>query len=140
NGVLDELERVVDVAQRLLQVDDVDAVALGEDEALHLRVPTAGLMSEVDAALEQPSHGHDGHGRSPSGRSAPDPGLSHRRAADALVPGTRTAPPTSWGPGPRPCRAFRFDMTCGHAKSPRHRGAVSIVREQSTPTPIDIRA
>src|SRR6266536_1551092 len=47
----DELVRLVDVGQRLLQVDDVDAVALGEDEPLHLRVPAAGLMSEVDAAV-----------------------------------------------------------------------------------------
>src|SRR5215207_5026611 len=65
DGLLDELVRAVDVGQRLLQVDDVDAVALGEDEALHLRVPTAGLVPEVHAALEQLLHGHDlvgGHG------------------------------------------------------------------------------
>src|SRR3712207_8671011 len=40
--LLDELVGVVDVPQRLLQVDDVDAVALGEDESLHLRVPAVG--------------------------------------------------------------------------------------------------
>ena len=62
--LLDELVRAVDVAQRLLQVDDVDAVALGEDEALHLGVPAAGLVPEVDTALEQLAHGHDGHGTS----------------------------------------------------------------------------
>jgi hypothetical protein len=58
--LLDEVEGPVDVGQRLLQVDDVDAVALGEDEALHLRVPPAGLVAEVNAALEQLSHGDDG--------------------------------------------------------------------------------
>ena len=63
DGLLDELVGAVDVGQRLLQVDDVDAVALGEDEALHLRVPPAGLVTEVDAALEQLPHGDDGHGR-----------------------------------------------------------------------------
>ena len=65
DGLLDELVRAVDVGQRLLQVDDVDAVALGEDEALHLRVPAAGLVPEVHAALEQLLHGDDlvgGHG------------------------------------------------------------------------------
>src|SRR5699024_11014454 len=53
--------RGVDVAQRLLEIDDVDAVALREDEALHLGVPTTGLVSEVDAAVEQLAHGDDGH-------------------------------------------------------------------------------
>src|SRR5690606_14180976 len=46
DGLLDEVVSRVDVAQRLLQVDDVDAAALGEDEALHLRVPPTGLVSE----------------------------------------------------------------------------------------------
>src|SRR5690606_24073212 len=83
DGLLDELVRAVDVRQRLLEVDDVDAVALGEDEALHLRVPTAGLVPEVDTALEELAHGHDGHDTS-----------FHRAARDP--PGARTllaAPP-----------------------------------------------
>jgi hypothetical protein len=67
--LLDELVGAVDVRQRLLEVDDVDAVALGEDEALHLRVPTAGLVSKVDAAVKQLAHGYDGHADAPSGRS-----------------------------------------------------------------------
>src|SRR5699024_11518170 len=64
DGLLDELVRTVDVLQGLLQVDDVDAVALGEDEALHLRVPAPGLVPEVHAALEELAHGDDGHGSS----------------------------------------------------------------------------
>ena len=59
--VLDVGVGLVDVVERLLQVDDVDAVALGEDEALHLRVPAPGLVPEVDTALQQLSHGDDGH-------------------------------------------------------------------------------
>ena len=65
DGVLDERVGAVDVGQRLLQVDDVDAVALGEDEALHLGVPATGLVPEVDAALEELAGGDDGHGRIP---------------------------------------------------------------------------
>ena len=61
DGLLDELVGVVDVPERLLQVDDVDAVALGEDESLHLRVPAAGLVPEVDAAVEQLLHADDCH-------------------------------------------------------------------------------
>ena len=61
NGGLDEFVGPVNVGQRLLQVDDVDAVAFGEDETLHLRVPTAGLVTEVDAAVEQLAHGYYWH-------------------------------------------------------------------------------
>src|SRR3712207_2689130 len=59
--LLDELVGVVDVPERLLQVDDVEAVALGEDEPLHLRVPATGLVPEVDAAVEQLLHADDCH-------------------------------------------------------------------------------
>ena len=71
DGLLDEGVRAVDVGQRLLQVDDVDAVALGHDEALHLRVPATGLVSEVDAALEKLAHGDDCHVCSPVVVEAP---------------------------------------------------------------------
>src|SRR5208337_4491316 len=59
DGLLDELIRAVDVIQRLLKVDDVDAVALGEDVALHLRVPAPSLVTEMDAALQELLHGDD---------------------------------------------------------------------------------
>src|SRR5699024_2840031 len=62
-GVLDVLEGAIDVSHRLLQVDDVDAVALGEDEALHLRVPAPRLVSEMYAALKKLAHRDDGHVR-----------------------------------------------------------------------------
>src|SRR6185295_7514760 len=69
DGLAHELVGPVDVGQRLLQVDDVDAVALGEDVALHLRVPAAGLVPEVHTGVQQMLHGDDGHGRcSPLGR------------------------------------------------------------------------
>ena len=57
----DELVRAVDVLQGLLQVDDVDAVALGEDEPLHLRVPAPGLVSEMDTCVQHLTHGDDSH-------------------------------------------------------------------------------
>src|SRR6185312_582119 len=50
----------VDALEGLLQVDDVDPVALPEDEALHLRVPAPGLVTEVDPGLQQLLHGDDG--------------------------------------------------------------------------------
>jgi hypothetical protein len=49
---------------RLLEVDDVDPAALGEDEALHLRVPAPRLVAEVHSSLQQLLHGDDCHGES----------------------------------------------------------------------------
>ena len=51
--VADELLRQLELTERLLEVDDVDPVALRENEAAHLGIPTAGLVSEVDARLEE---------------------------------------------------------------------------------------
>ena len=62
DGGLDEVIGLVDQLQRLEQVDDVDAVALGEDELLHLRVPTTGLVAEVQACLQHVAHSDLSHG------------------------------------------------------------------------------
>ena len=56
-----ERRSLLERLQSLLQVDDVDAAALAEDVALHLRVPAAGLVAEMDPGLQQLSHGDDGH-------------------------------------------------------------------------------
>lgn len=103
DGLLHELVGAVDVRQRLEQVDDVDAVALGEDEALHLRVPATGLVTEVDAAFQQLPHRYDGHG--------------HLLGFSVLVPDapTRPAPQRdreTLSPG-------RFRPMLGRAKSTR---------------------
>jgi hypothetical protein len=57
-GALEEGARLVEQGARLLQVDDVDAAALAEDELLHLGVPAPGLMAEMDAVGEQVLHAH----------------------------------------------------------------------------------
>ena len=41
---------------RLLEVDDVNLVSFAENERSHLRVPEAGLMSEMDARFQHLSH------------------------------------------------------------------------------------
>ena len=61
DGFLDELESLINVGEGLLQVNDVDAVAFSEDEAAHLRVPTAGLMAEVHTRVQKLAHGNDCH-------------------------------------------------------------------------------
>ena len=66
DGFLHVLVGTIDVRQRLLKIDDVDAVALGKDEALHLGVPAPGLVPKVDTTLQKLAHRDDGHGRSPS--------------------------------------------------------------------------
>src|SRR5690606_1689714 len=52
----------LELAQRLLQVDDMDPIALGEDEAAHLGVPATGLMPEVNPRLEEILDCGYGHG------------------------------------------------------------------------------
>src|SRR5258706_468761 len=41
---------------RLLEIDDVDLVAMTEDERRHLRVPVAGLVAEMHARFEHLAH------------------------------------------------------------------------------------
>jgi len=57
-AVGDEVGRLLEELQGLLQVDDVDAVAVTEDVGLHLGIPAAGLVPEVDARFEQCFHGY----------------------------------------------------------------------------------
>src|SRR6185312_13636792 len=61
--LLDVVIGLVDVCKRLLQIDDVAARTLGQDESLHLRVPPTSLVSEVNAAVEQLADGDNGHCR-----------------------------------------------------------------------------
>ena len=84
-------------SERLLEVDDVDAAALGEDEALHLRVPAAGLVAEVDSGLQQLLHGDDCHGIGPfpglicatAGGARMEPGSERRHRPPVLIAGTK---------------------------------------------------
>ena len=59
--VAGEVVRLLEQRHRLLEVDDVDAAALGEDESLHLRVPAAGLVAEVHPGLQKLAHGDNSH-------------------------------------------------------------------------------
>ena len=65
DSLLDVVIGLVDVLERLLEVDDVAARTLGQNEALHLRVPATRLVSEVYAAVEQLADGNNGHEPSP---------------------------------------------------------------------------
>jgi hypothetical protein len=51
-----ELGGVLVERQRLLEVDDVDLVAVAEDVGGHLRVPVPGLMSEMDPGFQHLTH------------------------------------------------------------------------------------
>ena len=65
DGLADELEGDVQALDGLGEVDDVDPVALREDERLHLGVPAPGLVAEVDSGLEQLPHRNGRHGERP---------------------------------------------------------------------------
>jgi hypothetical protein len=58
-----ELHRVVEERLRLLEVDDVDLVAMAVDVRGHLGVPEAGLVAEMDTGFQHFTHG-DRHGNS----------------------------------------------------------------------------
>src|SRR5688500_9877610 len=49
----EEVLGVLDLPEGLLEIDDVDAGAFGEDEPAHLRIPPARLVAEVNAGLQQ---------------------------------------------------------------------------------------
>lgn len=49
----EEFASGLELGESLAEVDDVNAVAGVEDEFFHLRVPSAGLMAEMDARVEQ---------------------------------------------------------------------------------------
>ena len=52
----------LDTYESLLKIDDVNIVALSKDEAIHLGVPTTGLVTEVNSGFQQLTHRDDGHG------------------------------------------------------------------------------
>ena len=51
--VLDKGHGLVKLAHRLGQIDDVDAIALIKDIALHFGIPPLGLVTEVETCVEQ---------------------------------------------------------------------------------------
>ena len=75
------------------QVDDVDAAALGEDEALHLRVPAAGLVAEVDSGLQELTHGDDCQGSGPLSWLICGTAGGAAGGTEAQSPGTPTRSP-----------------------------------------------
>ena len=50
----------------LLEVDDMDTVTGAENERAHFGVPTAGLVTEMDAGFQHLLHANVCHGMSPS--------------------------------------------------------------------------
>ncbi|CEE63804.1 hypothetical protein XAC2852_260140 [Xanthomonas citri pv. citri] len=57
----EEVHRVVEERNGLLEVDDVDLAARAEDVRRHLGVPVAGLVAEMDAGFQHLTHGDLGH-------------------------------------------------------------------------------
>ena len=56
-----EAVSLLELFDGLLQVNDVDAIALAVDVLRHFRVPSAGLVAEVDTGLEKLFHRYDCH-------------------------------------------------------------------------------
>ena len=52
DSLSDEIVSLVNIGQRLLQIDDVDSTAFGQNKALDFGVPAAGLVTKVDARVQ----------------------------------------------------------------------------------------
>ena len=50
---IEERLSYLEAANRRLQIDDMDAMPLAADERLHLWIPAARLVSEVDTGVDQ---------------------------------------------------------------------------------------
>ena len=46
----------------MLEVDDVNLVAMTKNERRHFRIPEAGLVPKVNAGFQHLTHGDLGHG------------------------------------------------------------------------------
>ena len=51
----------LELLDRLLQVDDIDAVSFSKDVLLHLGVPSSGVVSEMNTCFKQLLDGNDRH-------------------------------------------------------------------------------
>src|SRR5690606_2723132 len=92
----DEVHRVVEQRNRLLEVDDVDLAAGAEDVRGHLRVPVARLVAEMDAGFQHLAHGDLWHVReTPDREPAPvdDGGRCGLHGQDAWFRGWASPPP-----------------------------------------------
>ena len=61
DGLADHVPNLIHRFDSLLQVDDMDAVALREDVRTHLGVPPVCTVTEVDAAFQQRLHRNTRH-------------------------------------------------------------------------------
>jgi len=55
------LQRAIQHRHRLLQIDDVNPIALRENKRLHTRIPLVGAVTEMDAALQEGFHRNNCH-------------------------------------------------------------------------------
>jgi hypothetical protein len=78
HGLDEEVVRALEHARRLVEVDDVDAVARAVDERTHLRVPALGLVAEVNAGFDERAN-RERHAAGGGGRRSGDggAGLGH---------------------------------------------------------------
>ena len=56
HNLLKKLRRTLELSHCFVQINDINLIALLKDERLHLRVPTLGLVSEMDTRLEKFRH------------------------------------------------------------------------------------
>ena len=100
-----EIERRVEVLDGLGEIDDVDPVALGEDERAHLGIPAARLVAEVDSGFQQLPHRDGRHGARPPVR--------FRSSADLVAGFPVRRPRRVLGPAPSRSERSACDLRDG---------------------------
>ena len=106
----DEVQGLLKQRQGLLQVDDVNFVAVAKQVIRHLGIPIAGLVAEMDASFQHLFHAEVRHGcfrsssglslrapRLPPSRQAARTPIGVRRRACVIVVAGRAAPRTRAG-------------------------------------------
>ena len=109
----DEVQGLLKQRQGLLQVDDVNFVAVAKQVIRHLGIPIAGLVAEMDAGFQHLFHAEVRHGclrsssglslrapRIPPGRQAARTPICAGRRACVIVVAGPTAPRTRAVAGP----------------------------------------
>ena len=107
----DVLQRLLEVLQGLLQVDDVDVVTFAEDELLHPRIPVPGLVPEMNAGFEQFLHSDLRHGTSVDGCARVNGDLQQAAPNDQGLP-SRIWPRTLWKLTRSPTSASSIGTAC----------------------------
>ena len=128
-----EIVRLIHLAHRLLQINDVDTIALREDVTCHLRVPATRLMSEMDTCLQKLLHRNDCHKIPPVvlprfSSAVPPRKYGTEQLSKTRVFYTRAYYSIPWAPKQRPTEFFYKKRAPARRRWSSRRAPLSIIQ------------